>query len=115
MVSVCWDGRRVLAAVLVSTLTLLWTVWRLELGTPAWVRSVVTITTTNNNNSVAKVGEATNTSDSFNIILEYLRSQDNEQGSRRNKVLLLSYSRQDCIIDRFYNSFFGFFFISLSI
>ena len=106
MVSVCWDGRRVLAAVLVSTLTLLWTVWRLELGTPAWVPSVVTTTTTNNNNnnSVAKVGEATNTSDSFNIILEYLRSQDNEQGSRRNKVLLLSYSRQDCIIDRFYNS-----------
>ena len=113
MVSVCWDGRRVLAVVLVSTLTLLWTVWRLELGTPAWVPSVVTTTT--NNNSVAKVGEATNTSDSFNIILEYLRSQDNEQGSRRNKVLLLSYSRQDCIIDRFYNSFFGFFFISLSI
>ena len=108
MVSVCWlDGRRVLAAVLVSTLTLLWTVWRLELGTPAWVPSVVTTTTnttTTNNNSVAKVGEATNTSDSFNIILEYLRSQDNEQGSRRNKVLLLSYSRQDCIIDRFYNS-----------
>ena len=110
MVSVCWDGRRVLAAVLVSTLTLLWTVWRLELGTPAWVPSVVTTTTNttttnnnNNNNSVARGGEATNTSDSFNIILEYLRSQDNEQGSRRNKVLLLSYSRQDCIIDRFYN------------
>ena len=104
MVSVCWDGRRVLAAVLVSTLTLLWTVWRLELGTPAWVPSVVTTTNNNNNsNSVAKGGEVTNTSDSFNIILEYLRSQDNEQGSRRNKVLLLSYSRQDCIIDRFYN------------
>ena len=109
MVCVCWlEGRRVVVLVLVSTLTLLWTVWRLELGTPVWVPSVVTntnnnnnttTTTTNNNNnnnnSVARGEEAANTSDSFNIILEYLKSQDSKEGSRRNKVLLLSYSRQD--------------------
>ena len=102
MVSVCWlESRRVLALVLVSTLTLLWTVWRLQLGTPAWVPTVVrgggeaknTTTTIDNNNSVPGGGEAANTRDSWNIILEYLKSQDNEQGSRRNKVLLLSYSR----------------------
>ena len=107
MVSVCWlESRRVLALVLVSALTLLWTVWSLELGTPAWVPSVVTTTTTtnnntndnnnnNNNNNNNSVARATNTSDSWNIILEYLKSQDSKQGSRRNKVLLLSYSRQD--------------------
>ena len=100
MVSVCWlEGRRVLALVLVSTLTLLWTVWRLQLGTPAWVPSVVTTTTTttnnnnNTNNTNNSVARATNTSNSWNIILEYLKSQDSKQGSRRNKVLLLSYSR----------------------